>query len=44
MNNTLEYLVATIIVLAIAFYACTQLNHLLLDVLNRVASMITGGF
>ena len=44
MNNTLEYLVLTVAALLIGFYVCAQLNHLLLDVVNQVASMITGGF
>ena len=44
MNNTTEYLILTIIALLIGFYACSQLNSLLLDALDRVAHLITGGF
>lgn len=44
MNNTAEYLILTAIALLVGFYACAQLNYLLLDALHRVALMITGGF
>ena len=44
MNNTLEYILLTVLAIAVAVYASAQLQSLLLQVVNQVASSITGGF